>query len=156
MWFSHNESFIMTHHKWLIMTHKWEIRILKKVLKSKDCSTNQTISHLEFMLEKGFDPGLESITSCKLKICQLLSWFQVKQWEQDMRIAKDSFQDFLIYVDAVSSIIFIMKTNAICILTRRLKGNYQIFIQDRLPNSHPIARWQGQFDIDLPCIWSIW
>ena len=119
------------------MSHKWAMRILKKVLKSKECSSNQTISHIEFMLEKGFDPGLELVTSCTSKICQSLSWFQVKRWEQGMRIAKDSFQDFLIYVDAVSSIIFIMKMNAIWILTTKLKRSYQIFIQGRL------ITWEG-------------
>ena len=113
------------------------MQILKKVVKSKECSANQTISHLEFMLEKGFDPGLELVTSYTSKICQPLSWFQVKRWEQGMRIAKDSFQDFLIYVDAVSSIIFIMKMNAIWILTTKLKRNYQIFIQGRL------ITWEG-------------
>ena len=110
---------------------------LEKVLKSKECSSNQTISHLEFMLEKGFDPGLEFITSCASKICQSLSWFQIKRWEQVMRIAKDLFQDFLIYADAVYSIIFTMKTNAFCILTMRLKRDYQIFIQGRL------ITWEG-------------
>ena len=42
----------------------------EQVLKSKECSTNQTIGHLEFMLASGFDPGqgLESVTSCTSKI----------------------------------------------------------------------------------------
>ena len=29
-----------------------------QVLKSKECSTNQTIGHLDFMLASGFDPGI--------------------------------------------------------------------------------------------------
>ena len=86
-----------------------------------------------------------------------------------MRIVKDLFQDFLIYVDAVSSIIFIMKMNAIWILTTKLKRNYQIFIQGRLIKYYhmdsrnsiimtfhviPLARGQGLFDVNLPSIWS--
>ena len=37
----------------------------EQVLKSKECSTNQTLGHLEFMLASGFDPGqgLESVTT---------------------------------------------------------------------------------------------
>ena len=42
----------------------------EQVMKSKECSTNKTIGHLEFMLASGFDPGqgLKSVKSWASKI----------------------------------------------------------------------------------------
>jgi len=119
------------------MTHKWAMRILKKNFEIKRMFSQSNDQPFRIHAWKRFwsRSGISNVIY--IKICQSLSWFQVKRWEQGMRIAKDSFQDFLIYVDAVSSIIFIMKMNAIWILTTKLKRNYQIFIQGRL------ITWEG-------------
>ena len=120
----------MSHPWWLIINERsesWTSFEIKRMFNQPDNRSSRLHACKWFWSRSGI--GISNVMYIEIHHQIMIP---IERWEAGMRIAKGLFQDFLICVDAVSSIIFIMIMNAICILTTELKRKYQNSIQGRL------------------------